>query len=176
MAVVDALGGRRSTATTSGVFLFLLGIIAAATWLIGGFGRTAPPPTTGPGGVGDTITFTDIDGNEGTVTLLSIRRSTEKAPDSRFAPDPINGSFLIAEFRVTATKGTVSMSSSDFTVAADGRTYVKTPVATPRYIDGGRLTQGHSVEGPVGFDVPIGHLRILFSDRAAPIAAFDVDG
>lgn len=156
------------------MFLFLTGIIAAATWLIGGFSQPAAPPPTTTGGVGDTVTFTDIDGHEGTVTLLSIRRTTDRAPDAATAR-PRNGSYLIAELRVTATNGTVDASASRFTVTTGGRTYQKNPEPLASHI-GGAAQPGHSVEGPVGFDAPIGHLRILFSDRASALASFDVEG
>jgi hypothetical protein len=133
-----------------------------------------PPVPEEHGGIGDTLTFTDSMGGTGTITLHGMRRTTQKAADSRFAPDP-QWSYLIFDLTITSTEGLVSPDPSKLRVQSDQGWHRFTPVPTPVMLGLTLLDTGQSTRGLLGFDAPPGQLRLDYNDRNGPVASFMVD-
>jgi hypothetical protein len=134
-----------------------------------------PPLPEQHGGVGDTLTFTDSLGGTGAITLHGIERTTQKAADSTYAPDP-EWSYLIFDFTVTGTEGWVAPDYVKLRVRSDHGWHRFNPVPTLVMLNGSPLGPGQSTRGVVGFDVPPGELRIDYNDQNGPVASFVVDG
>lgn len=194
MVVLEAPTQDRRNRPLAAIAAVALLAAAACVWLLLATRpgpAAAPEVVASPGGVGDTVAFTDADGNQGTITLLSIRRTTEKEPGSRFLEGP-KWSYLIAEFKVTATvaspaTGGPFIASRGFqAVGPSGDVYVSR--AAPNPVEIGdlhpRLAAGESTQGVIGFDAPVGKLRIDFrlggtdpQGTSAPVvASFNIDG
>jgi hypothetical protein len=132
-----------------------------------------PPLPAEHGGVGDTLTFTDSLGGTGTITLHGIRRTTEKAADSRFAPDP-RWSYVIFDLTVTSTGGFVSPAPTKLRLRSDQGWHRFNPVPTPSMMGLTFLDTGQSTRGFLGFDAPEGPLRLDYNDQNGPVASFVV--
>jgi hypothetical protein len=175
-------------------------LLAIATALLisltGCADRTASPTITSPAGgtsstpeteppqphphpriatVGSVVPFDDGTA-AGTIMLKRLARiPAGQAGDADERPS--HGSFLVAQFKLAVTRGSVMTSPLAFQAQTpDGLTYpgqigvVEYPLNPRKSL----LIAGQAARGDVAFDVPKGALLISYSPRGTPLVSFKV--
>jgi hypothetical protein len=124
--------------------------------------------------VGETVEFRDGRGQAGTITLHGVRWIAQgEAPVDR-APE--SGTYLVADFTVTSTSGSVTANPYAFRAQTpDGRTADYSPFALDESIDSSTIPVGRQVRGEVGFDIQQGPVLIDYTmPLGDPLATFQV--
>jgi hypothetical protein len=136
-----------------------------------------PRPQVTTGTVGSVLPFDD-----GTVAGTIMLKRFERIPRGQGGDAdlrPGHGSFLVVQFKLAVTRGSVVTSPLAFQAqTADGQVFpgqtgvVEYPLNPRKSL----LSAGQAARGDVAFDVPRGTLLISYSPRGTPLVSFTVVG
>ena len=141
----------------------------------------APPPTPPPAGpeslgVGQSLSITDGGTDAGTITITSIRNTTQ--PADSFGEAPQNGYYLIVTVKVSSTEDGLDMNDLDFYALVNGQHYDYGNGNSFEAVSDNNqdltttLNNGESETGYLLFDLPSIHGQIVYAPNfnSAPLA------
>ena len=134
----------------------------------------APAPEALPG-IGQPASW-DGFGSAGTLTVNSTRRIT--SPESPIGTPPENGSYLVVNVTVQATKGSVDVNPLYFRAQSEGGDTKSAEItALAEQLAPGPVAAGRQVRGDVAFDVAEGAILLDFTTPfSQPLATVSFTG
>jgi hypothetical protein len=137
----------------------------------------AAQPPADVGAVGSFVPFDDGTA-AGTIMLKRIER-IPAAQGGRADVRPSHGSFVVAHFKLSLSRGSALTLPSAFAAQTqDGTVHHGRAGVVEHPLNGGKnlIAAGQQTQGDVAFDIPAGPVRISYSPDGSQLVSFEVAG